>query len=308
MAANYPINCQQGCLHGSQGVARFLPMKKLLALSFALLSLNLYGGVPATGAIPGVRPAAINPYIGIPIPGVRVPGTPIPTSPSINPSTGTPILISKTGLEGWGKKEGVSIVVEEYRPEMGVGEVGILNIPLPGARPTFDRKAIKNQVELRLRLAGIKIAVPSTHRASHTQPSASTTPTTRPIDPSTGLPVGGVASPLQIYKDYLTLRMRPIIIKDKLTGYEISIIPKRTMTFKHNGREYIAPQRSTTVYGGLISPDWRRDIVKYLDEFHIDYLKANDNVPPIVSPNQTKLPVPNIPVPGGGRNKPPKHK
>ena len=49
--------------------------------------------------------------------------------------------ISLHGLEGWGKKEGVKIVVEDYS----------------NRDKTFDAKAIKNQVELKLRLAGIKV-------------------------------------------------------------------------------------------------------------------------------------------------------
>ncbi|MBT3710127.1 MAG: hypothetical protein HOG19_11845, partial [Gammaproteobacteria bacterium] len=73
-------------------------MKKLLALSIALLSLNLYGAE---------KP-----------------------------------IISKDGLEGWGSQKGVGIFVEDYSD----------------IDKKFDKKAIENQVELKLRLAGIEIA------------------------------------------------------------------------------------------------------------------------------------------------------
>ena len=72
-------------------------MKKLLALSIALLSLNLYGAEK--------------------------------------------LNFSKNGLEGWGKKEGVAVIVEDYSKH----------------DKTFDKKAIENQVKLRLLQAGIKV-------------------------------------------------------------------------------------------------------------------------------------------------------
>ena len=75
-------------------------MNKLLAISVALLSLNLYGA----------------------------------DKPIIFPDES---IFSPTGLEGWGKKEGVNIVVEDY-----------------SARDkAFDVKAISNIIELKLRLS-----------------------------------------------------------------------------------------------------------------------------------------------------------
>jgi len=55
---------------------------------------------------------------------------------------GQGINVSLTGLEGWGKKAGVVILVEDYSK----------------FDKSFDAKAIKTKVELGLRLAGIKIA------------------------------------------------------------------------------------------------------------------------------------------------------
>ena len=50
-------------------------------------------------------------------------------------------IFSPNGLEGWGKEAGVQILVQDH----------------PKRDKTFGVKAVKNQVELKLRLAGIKV-------------------------------------------------------------------------------------------------------------------------------------------------------
>ena len=50
-------------------------------------------------------------------------------------------IFSLNGLEGWGKEAGVQILVQDH----------------PKRDKTFGVKAVKNQVELKLRLAGIKV-------------------------------------------------------------------------------------------------------------------------------------------------------
>lgn len=55
------------------------------------------------------------------------------------------------GLEGWGKKEGVFIVVEDCSKSV----------------KNFDVKAIENQVELKLRLAGIRVVDKNTIYTIH---------------------------------------------------------------------------------------------------------------------------------------------
>ena len=168
-------------------------MKKLLALSIALLSLNLYGAEK-----------------------------PIP---------------SKTGLEGWGKKEGVSIVVEDYSR----------------IDKTYDMRAIKNQVELKLRLAGIKISQ-------------------------------------RFSDDYIHINMMPIRQNDKVIGYTIQIKTRRDMTFKYNGKEYRATADSSQ-HGGLCSIDYRLELDKHLDKLLINYLKANPKAPLKKAPFPTGKPI-----------------
>jgi hypothetical protein len=177
-AATSSGELKYGCLHGSQGVARVLPMKKLLALSIALLSLNLYG--------------ADKP------------------------------IYSYDGLEGWGKEKGVHILVEDYSVH----------------DKTFDVKAIKNQVELKLRLAGIKIVK---NGSSH----------------------------------HLIVNMQPIMIRKRNVGYSLRIEPTRRTTFKYNGKEYVSDTSRTISYGGILSDDYRPALDGHLDRLLLDYLKAN---------------------------------
>ena len=129
---------------------------------------------------------------------------------------------SFTGLEGWGKKEGVNIVVEDYS----------------NLQKTYDVKAIKNQVELKLRLAGIKIKEAS--------PDCS-----------------------------LYINMMPLIIGDRFLGYHVIIKASRIMRYKYDGKEFIVYGGNTRHYGGGMGINYRPIFEKHLDQFLIDYLKAN---------------------------------
>ena len=153
-------------------------MNKLLALSIALLSLNLYGA-------------------------------------------DEPIQ-SPHGLEGWGKTHGVRIMVIDHSKE----------------DKTFDVKAIKNQVELKLRLAGIKINQ-------------------------------------RLTTDTIYINMLPRSGGGRVIGYGVRVRPQRRMNFKYNGKEYIAFGSSKTTYGGSTPKNYRQAFDEHLDELLLDYLKAN---------------------------------
>ena len=69
--------------------------------------------------------------------------------------------------------------------------------------------------------------------------------------------------------------MQSILTKEGLTGYHLTIMAKRRMTFKYNGKEYISHGSSNEEYGGLTPPNYRPFLDKYLDELLLNYLKAN---------------------------------
>ena len=129
---------------------------------------------------------------------------------------------SFTGLEGWGKKEGVNIVVEDYS----------------NLQKTYDVKAIKNQVELKLRLAGVKISK-------------------------------------KVSYNFINIEMQPNHVGGRVTGYYIRVSAARTMTFNYNGMLYRVNGSSNNIYGGVTNPNYRPELDKYLDELLLDYLKAN---------------------------------
>ena len=130
--------------------------------------------------------------------------------------------ISATGLEGWGKKEGVNISVEDYSH----------------IYPFFDVKDISNIVELKLRLAGIKV----------TDKNSS---------------------------DEINISMMPDMIGGRLFGYTMNIRASRKMHFKYNEKEYAAYGSSNEVYGGKIETNYKLHIDRYIEKFLLDYLKAN---------------------------------
>ena len=118
--------------------------------------------------------------------------------------------------------EGVLVVAEDYSD----------------LDKTFDKKAIKNQVELKLRLAGIK-------------------------------PVLGAT------QDSIVIGMPPIIAGDKVTGYALSIKATRKMSFKYNGEEYIAFGACTKSYGGFTPINYRPRLDELMDFILLQYKKAN---------------------------------
>jgi len=159
-------------------------MNKLLLLSIALLSVNLYGQEK--------------------------------------------LIYSKTGLEGWGKadptqakKEGVEILVEDYSNKV----------------KTFDVKAIENQVELKLRLAGIK------------------------VDKDAG--------------DKLYINMMPVAFEGRIIGYALQVRPTRRMVFKHKEKIYVCFVTSHKIYSGTTPLKYREELDEWLDDLLLNYLKAN---------------------------------
>jgi len=132
---------------------------------------------------------------------------------------------SINGLEGWGKKAGVKIAVEDYSR----------------FDKSFDAKAIKTKVELKLRLAGIKIAK---------------------------------EKPFSF--DSILINAQPINVGGRVLGYSLDITPQRKMTFEYAGKTYIAVGASNESYGGIASASKLLPrIDEYMDELLVDYLKAN---------------------------------
>jgi len=150
-------------------------MKKLLALSIALLSLNLYG---------------------------------------------TELNLSTNGLEGWGKKNGVNISVSDFSK----------------FDKNLDGKVIKNQVELKLRLAGIKASDIAT-------------------------------------LDYIYIDVMPLSSQGRALYY-VSVKPVRRMYFQYNGKTYTTGS-SSAIYNGFAPVNYNVFLGKKMDELLLDYLKAN---------------------------------
>ena len=130
-------------------------------------------------------------------------------------------IFSQHGLKGWGKKDGVHILVEDYSAK----------------DKTFDVKAIKNQVELKLRLAGIKVSD-------------------------------------KLVPDMLEINIQPIPYNGRIFGYALRVSPRRWMSYEVDGNVYRSIGGSKH-YTGITSPDHRKLLDKSLDELLIDYLKEN---------------------------------
>ena len=128
-------------------------------------------------------------------------------------------IISSTGLEGIAEY-GINITVEDYSNK----------------DKDFDKKAIGNQVRLRLLQAGIKF----NHDAN----------------------------------TFLVINAQPVISGKELVGYSLSIGARRIVEFNVNGKKY---RKFATVWskGGLVPPKLRDAINEDMDQFLLDYLKAN---------------------------------
>jgi hypothetical protein len=170
-------------------------MKKLLALSIALLSLNLYGAEK-----------------------------PIP---------------SKHGLEGWGKKDGVEIVMFQRRLEL---------------QPPIDYDGIKKQVELKLLLGKIKIKDRDKKAVEKDIKSGS-------------------------MSDWLLVNIMPITEGKVVRMYRINIEAKRKMFFEYNGKRYACDSASNKIAQVTWVHQAEKDLIpiveKIMDSFLVDYLKAN---------------------------------
>ena len=176
-------------------------MKKLLALSVALLSVSLYGADKSAPKLDSKN--------GLPI----VEGKPI---------------WSRSGLEGIAKK-GISVYVHDWS----------------NSDKTFDKEAIKNQVELRLKLAGVKI-------------------------------LGGGVPQLEI-------DAQPSVKQDgEYVEYRLGVRVVRAVTFDANGKTY---STAGIAWGTglhfaaqaqfLPTSKLREGINKHMDKFLLAYLKAN---------------------------------
>ena len=128
--------------------------------------------------------------------------------------------LSITGLEGIAK-DGMRIVIEDYSK----------------FDKEFDKKAILNQVKLRLLQAGIKV---------NGTPSAS----------------------------YFLINANPVVFGGEVIGYTLRIEAKRSVTFAANGKIY--GQLGVPVWkaGGQVHR-LTGHIDRYMDKFLLDYLKAN---------------------------------
>ena len=138
---------------------------------------------------------------------------------------GQGINVSLTGLEGWGKKAGVVILVEDYSK----------------FDKSFDAKAIKTKVELKLRLAGIKIAKE------------------KPFS-----------------YDSIVINAIPVEVGRRIVGYAVNITLRRRMNFEYAGKTYIAFGATQKPYGGIApASKLLADIDQTMDKILVDYLKAN---------------------------------
>ena len=143
-------------------------------------------------------------------------------------------IISTTGLEGWGKKDGVNVLPPKLTPdELTFGGI-------TAARIGLLKKQIANQVKLRFILSGIKV---TDHSPS---------------------------------KNYLLIHeTQRKTVSGRVGLYLLSIEAKRPMTFEANGKTY---RKITVVWDRSVIVTYDELTVqrnKLIDEFIIDYLKAN---------------------------------
>ena len=132
---------------------------------------------------------------------------------------------SLNGLEGWGKG-GVIIVAEDYS----------------NRDKSFNVKAIKTKVELKLRLAGIEVAKEGEF-------------TTFP----------------------LFVSAQPYYLADgTVTGYALRIRPGREVLFLHGGKTYKTIFCCLKSYSGTVGKNnLLKAIDQSMDSLLVDYLKAN---------------------------------
>ena len=104
----------------------------------------------------------------------------------------------------------------------------------------FSQKGIKNQVEHRLRDAGIKAANKDT--------------------------------PFGVFVNF-----HPDLAGGRLVGYRINIIPQRYMYFESNGKKYVCYNASNHRYSDYVAVGNKigAAIKRLMDEFLSDHLKAN---------------------------------
>ena len=215
-------------------------MNKLLALSIALLSVSLYGADKKSPNQIDVKDALIrelnaqNRQLQIERNELKQKFDVLTKKMEIESELWQRRLAaagkaekSLNGLEGFANspfttlvKHGIAVAVEDYSD----------------VDKTFDVKAIKNQIELRLIQSGIKIANQS---------------------------------------GFLHINVQPIPEGAGVVGYVVSIEAKRGVTFEANGKTY-EKIATVWQDGGLTPVDELRPTInKYTDKFLLDYLKAN---------------------------------
>ena len=127
----------------------------------------------------------------------------------------------------------------------GKGGITIEVVDYSDEDKTFNEKAIENQVELRLRQSGVKVNYDS-------------------IAAQTGS------------TNYLLINAMPVTYNGSLIGYAVTIHAKRAITFEANDKTYWKGSTGVWYTGGLVSKgNLKTDINNYMDQFLLDYLKAN---------------------------------
>ena len=130
-------------------------------------------------------------------------------------------LASLKGLEGWGTG-GVRILVDDHSK----------------FEKTFDRKTIEEQVELRLRLAGLRVSDNSNHF-------------------------------------FFTVNALPVRVGNRVVGYALIVEAKRKATFEANDKTYQGVASLWDIAGVTPASKLTDKIERYMDRFIQDYVKAN---------------------------------
>ena len=194
-------------------------MNKLLALSVALLSVSLYGAEKSLNGLEGFAKTAL---------------TKAQLVELIEE-------LNKDGLEGFSKDglEGINkgdLNVTNFERSVIVVDYSLSKPPRLVYKP-FDAKAIKDQVELRLRQSKLELANTS---------------------------------------GYLWVKAVPILtLEDTLYAYSLTIHAKRKVTFEANGKTYF--KTASVWEDGYTAPPrlLQKVIDMIMDKFFKDYHKAN---------------------------------
>jgi len=134
---------------------------------------------------------------------------------------------SDTGLEGWGKS----------KVFLNLSALTLIN--------AFQKQAVRNKIELRLRQADI----PLVNRANE-----------------------DIATDLQFA---LMVHITPVIVNSNIAGYSVSIKPERRVVYSDNIGITYWSFAAFGNYSGVSSDKLIPFIDSLMDKFLLDYLKAN---------------------------------